>query len=812
MSYSLIKLREEAEEAKRLLSINDLEKAELKLISILDKFPDEPDVLYNLAEIHRKKNSYTLAIKNYKKSIEIESNNSKSILGLSYCLMNQGDYSLAEEWLLKSLTFEQSSYDACRSIYLNLFVIAVHQNNKKNIKKYGNEIALLIDDIAELERVIREYCLLLEAEDVVEFVGLVTSREKQVDLFKKAIVFGGSSLDFNVILEAVKNLCGEHIDYWICECIVGEVIINHDMIKKSAEKVLKEEPTNYQAYSFLATALLREKKFRESMTCAELGLTFSKSDEILLYCLASSAFSLGLFCISVINFRKVLQVNPNNKDAIFGLANIYKLHRMFKLELETIEDFYRPFTLGLKEKIENNYELDALNACVISGAGILDLVDVENAKSVLSKSILNYDFRKESNLSLKKIGSFALQVITDDVSLYNDIVRKYYPFKKAIKSRNPHSRSSSKKLKVGYMSADFKRHSVGLLISSVLVNHSSNIELYIFSLDKSDDLIHKSIREVGGKNFYDLSELSDSESADLIEAHEIDILVDLMGETTKNRNGILAYNPAPIQMHMMGQCASLCSDNVNYFLASEHFVKNGDFDTAFNENILVLPDVHVSVDKFYEPSSIPSKKELGLPEDKFILYSFATWYRIDKNYIESIARILSSTNNTIIWMKVLNANVKDIISKHFQKLGVSTDRLYFDMSETLTGKWQHKQADLFLDTFSVSGGTTILLSIQAGLPVIAMEGNAPWQRHASAILRDCELDRLVATSKEEYIEKCINLASDKDLYDNMKKELITKSNTSKLFKAKEYVKDLELGYKKIWKHYIEGSKEKVIRL
>src|SRR6516225_38562 len=204
-------------------------------------------------------------------------------------------------------------------------------------------------------------------------------------------------------------------------------------------------------------------------------------------------------------------------------------------------------------------------------------------------------------------------------------------------------RYSHDRIRVAYLSADFRNHAVAYLVTGLFEHHDkSRFEITGISFGPAEDSTLRRRLESAFEHFIDAKDKTDEDIANLIRHHEIGIAVDLMGHTQNSRLGILARRPAPIQVQYIGYAGTLGTDFIDYILADSTIVPE-ERRPFFTEQVVWLPDSYlVSDDRRAISPHTPTRHECGLPEDAFVFCSFNNSYKITPMIFE-------------LWMRVLRA-------------------------------------------------------------------------------------------------------------------------------------------------------------
>ncbi|QWE23052.1 tetratricopeptide repeat protein [Polynucleobacter sp. AP-Jannik-300A-C4] len=357
----------------------------------------------------------------------------------------------------------------------------------------------------------------------------------------------------------------------------------------------------------------------------------------------------------------------------------------------------------------------------------------------------------------------------------------------------------SRKIKIGYFSADFHNHPVAHLISGMFEFHDkSQFEIIGFSHgpiinDESRVRIDNSLDKV-----INTLDLSDDEVVNLCRHMEIDIAIDLGGYTAGARFEIFSKRCAPIQINYLGFPGTMANTAYDYIIADEFLIPE-DARSFYTEKIIYLPSYQVNDSTKKIADSIPARKEFGLEEGKFVFACFNNSYKINPRVMKCWMNILNATPNSILWLANNFSAANDRLLAEFSKYGVDKKRIVF--AQRLPEMKDHlarlKLADLFLDTFFYNAHTTASDALWSGLPVVTLAGRTFSSRVAGSILKSLNTPELIAYSEDEYERIAINLANNRDKLDLVRENIAKNRLTSKLFDTESYTRSIERGYSEV---------------
>lgn len=358
-----------------------------------------------------------------------------------------------------------------------------------------------------------------------------------------------------------------------------------------------------------------------------------------------------------------------------------------------------------------------------------------------------------------------------------------------------------KKIKIAYVSADFKSHPMAYLMAEVFELHDrGRFEIYAFSLSplNQSDAITSRLRKAFDQ-FYDVSQNTDEQIYELARKNELTIAVDLMGYTTNARTTIFAKKIAPIQINFLGYPGTMGANFMDYIIADKNVIPQ-EQRKFYAENIIFMPHTFQPNDnKKIISKQLTSKIEVGLPEGKFIFCCFNSIYKINKNIFSAWIEILKLAPNSILWICTDNSAAIENLRNSMVEGNLDPGRLIFSKPQPYSQYLEmYKFADLFLDTIPFNAGTTARDALYCGVPVVTMEGKSFSGRMASSLLRAIDMDELIAQDLSGYINIAIRLATSEADYKAIMLNLSIKKR-SKQFCSEEYVRSLESAYEKIGK-------------
>ena len=351
------------------------------------------------------------------------------------------------------------------------------------------------------------------------------------------------------------------------------------------------------------------------------------------------------------------------------------------------------------------------------------------------------------------------------------------------------------KIRVAYCSSDFCTHPVAMLTVELFEHHDKNrFETYAFcwSPDDGSTLRQRILSAVD--HYIPVHGKSDDEVAQLIRQHEIDILIDLQGQTSGAKTRMLAMRPAPVQITYLGLPATTGLPGIDYAIADRYLIPE-EYARFYSEKPLYMPDVYQVSDRKREHSPAPSRKDCGLPARKFVFCSFNNNHKYTLEVFTTWMNILRRVPNSVLWLLADNPWARENLQKQAKAQGINPKRLVFAERTTPADYLgRYLVADLFLDTFPFNAGTTANDALWMGLPVLTMSGRSFASRMAGALLTAAGLPELITHDLQAYEDKAVALAADTKARKAMRQELALAKESGPLFDSLRFTRNLEQQY------------------
>lgn len=403
-------------------------------------------------------------------------------------------------------------------------------------------------------------------------------------------------------------------------------------------------------------------------------------------------------------------------------------------------------------------------------------------------------------LMRRSTSALAMIAQSDDLEEQLRAARKYVEQKVdcSLPALSARRNYGHQKIRIGYLSSDLCQHPVAMLMVELFELHDrSQFEVYCYCWTKEDGSALRQ-RVIGAvDHFMRIDGMTDAAAAQLIREHEIDVLVDLHGQTLGARPEILAARPAPIQITYLGLVATTAFPFIDYVIA-DRFVIPEEYAAYYTEKPLYMPDIYQVSDRKRTIAPAPSRQACGLPEDGIVFCSFNNNYKYTPEVFDVWMRILARVPGSVLWLLSDNPWAEANLRKEAEQRGIDPQRLIFAprvfMDHYLA---RYLIADLFLDTFPYNAGTTANDALWAGLPLITRSGRSFASRMAGALLTAANLPELITWNWEAYEEKAVALAQAPQELRRLRGELAKVRESGVLFDTPRFARNLESHFRKL---------------
>ncbi|MFH1602917.1 MAG: tetratricopeptide repeat protein [Pseudomonadota bacterium] len=369
-------------------------------------------------------------------------------------------------------------------------------------------------------------------------------------------------------------------------------------------------------------------------------------------------------------------------------------------------------------------------------------------------------------------------------------------------------RARGRRLRIGYVSADFHDHAVAHLTGGLFERHDRDrFEIYGYSFGHDDGSDYR--RRIGAAcaSFVDFRNAPFRAAAERIAADGIDILVDLMGHTGRSRPEVLALRPAPVLANWLGYPGTTGAEYMDYLLADRIVLPESDFAWC-SEQVVWLPHCYLATDDAQPiAAGAPARADCGLPERGIVFCAFNQTAKIDARIFATWMRVLAAVPDSVLWLSGASAGARSNLARAAARAGIAPQRLVFasHLASKAEHLARHRLADLFLDTHLYNAHTTACDALWAGLPLLTCAAPAFPGRVATSLLHAVGLPELSVATIEDYERVAIELARAPVRRAELKARLERNRRAMPLFDTMRFARGLEQAYEAMWARHEKGE-------
>lgn len=545
------------------------------------------------------------------------------------------------------------------------------------------------------------------------------------------------------------------------------------------DQCLRLQPGHAEALYYRGNALLALRRKEEAAACYLSSIQIRPDIAETHYNLANLLLDLGRHDLAFQSFRRAIALRPDYAEAHYnlgcGLAEVGR-------HGEAV------FPLREAARLNPGHRFAGGKLC-FSLLFCCDWTSYRDTVSTIAENV-------RSGFSTD--APFSFLAVSGDAHLQKLCAQKYThdrypPLGPVTWQGNPYAHE---KIRIAYVSADFREHPVSYLMAGVFEAHDKrHFETIGVSLRAKDGSALGERVAAAFDRFIDASSMTDAGVAALIRELEVDIAVDLTGHTQDNRTGIFARRPAPVQVNYLGFPGTMGAEYMDYILADEFVIPEGA-QSHYSEHVVRLPDCfQANDDRRPIAEHRPARREVGLPEKDFVFCAFNNLYKINPPIFDVWMRILRAVPDSVLWLAADAECARTNLIREAESRGVDGQRLVF-VSRVPYAEHLARMglADLFLDTLPFNAGTTASDALWAGLPILTRAGEAFASRMAGSMLRAIGLPELITHELRDYEELAIELASSPDRLASIRARLREHRARKPLFDTLRFTRHLEAAY------------------
>jgi predicted O-linked N-acetylglucosamine transferase (SPINDLY family) len=587
-------------------------------------------------------------------------------------------------------------------------------------------------------------------------------------------------------------------------------------------QILEVEPNHPEALRLLGVAACQVGNYRQAIDC--IGRAISLSPYVAAYHLdlGNALMEERRLDEAVAAFRRALELKPDYAYAHNNLGNARKGQRQiaeaiacYRRALQVKPDFVEAHSnLGLAL-----HEQGLLDEAIASYHRALqlkpDLVEAHNnlgltlqEQGELPEAIACYrrvldlrpgDSGTHSNLlyALNFCPGYDPQTIRGELRRWSEQFAE--PLAKHLQ---PHfnDRSPHRRLRVGYVSPDFRSHPVGRFLLPLLESHDhESFQIFCYASVLVPDRITESCR-AHADMWRSVLGFSDQQVAEVIRRDQIDILVDLTMHMANNRLLVFARKPAPVQVTYLAYCGTTGLSTIDYRLTDPYLDPPGRFDPFYSEQSIHLPETYWCYQPLVQVPCVPRVPALKAGRVTFgCLNNFC---KATAATLAAWSELLQAVPQSRLLLHAQVGRHRDRVSGFFAQQDISADRVMFVKQVPVAEYFEiYERIDVALDPFPYGGGTTTCDALWMGVPVVSLAGQTAVGRGGVSILSNVGLPELVAQDSEQYVRIAVELAQDLCRLSELRATLRDRMQASPLMNAPRFARNVEAAYRNMWQRW-----------
>ena len=597
---------------------------------------------------------------------------------------------------------------------------------------------------------------------------------------------------------------------------------NLPQAEQSARRAMEQSPRSADGYDLLGRVAERARNLDAAAACFRQAIALHPGSAAFHTHLGNALRVAGKLAEAIDVYRAALKLDPNDVEAMNNLAIALA-------------------NTGQKEEAAATWqkmlERDANDASTLANLGnlyrgmgrIAEAIRFsERARALMPNEpgiLSNLGFAYEQQGEIYKAIDFYRQALAiaprpwiydnllmtltfDDRVTPEEVVAEHLKwaelFEAPLASQiQPHEndRSPDRRLRIGYVSPDFREQVNGYHMERILPLHDrEHFEIFCYAHTPADAFTPR--LRAHADQWRDLVGKSDADAAAQIRADKIDVLIELAGHTGGNRLRILARKPAPVQAHYLGYLATTGMRTVDYRITDAVADPPGMTEHEYTETLVRLPGccVHYAISDDLPPVVPPP----ALANGYITFGSFNNLAKVTKFTYVMWADVLKAVPRSRLLLKHRSLGdpvTRDNILGTFKEQGVDAHRI--ELLEFTRTRREHQQLhgrlDIALDSFPYQGVNTTWDAMCMGVPVISLAGRAHWCRMGCSLVANGGLEFCVANSRDEYVQIAATLAADVDRLTRLRAEMRDQLARSPICDGAGFVRNLEAACRQMWR-------------
>jgi predicted O-linked N-acetylglucosamine transferase (SPINDLY family) len=587
-------------------------------------------------------------------------------------------------------------------------------------------------------------------------------------------------------------------------------------------EILGQDPSHAQAHGLLGIIACQTGDYVRAVEQLSIAVSLGFDDPAVTYHLGEANRTLGRLPQAIAAYTRALEAVPDDVEVLNKLGITLRKNGQAEQAIACyrrvieVEPNHGPAHNNLGNVLSSLNRIDEAIACyqaalTLDPGNALAHVNLGNALTALGRlneSIALYrravelnpsDAKAHSNLNYALIFSpdYSAPTIFEECRRWDQ--RHAAPFAASIV---PHrnDRSPERRLRVGYVSPEFRNHVQSYFTIPLFASHDhERFEIFAYSSAAREDSISNRLRG-DVDHWRPIAGLTDEQAAQAVRDDAIDILVDLAMHMADNRLLIFARKPAPVQICWLAYPGTTGLSAMDYRLTDPRLDPPGLDDAYYSEESIRLPDTFW----IYDPlDTQPAVNPLPALTNGFITFaSFNNFRKVSEGVLKLWARVVKAVDRSRLLILLPAGNHRLSVLAVLESEGLAADRVTFlDRRPRAQYLEYYHQADIILDTFPYNGETMTLDASWMGVPTVTRIGPTVVARAGLSLLTALGLTDLAASNDEEFLAIAVRLAEDRSRLVELRASLRERLRASPLMDAPRFARNMEAVYRDAWRRW-----------
>ncbi len=628
------------------------------------------------------------------------------------------------------------------------------------------------------------------------------------------------------------------------------------------ERALKSNPKFATAYLNLGVAYKEQQKLKEAVGVLRKAVKFAPQYSKAWYTLGSVYTQQKQLDAAQTAVQKALKLAPNNAEALTAMGNCYREKRQFERAIEYYQkalrihpefaeaykhlaaaqaraeqyaDALKSYQKALELKPQAEFacavgvlfseklyqktaareyfklalELDDSYTDAYNGMAAIDVL-----RGQIEQALAHYQRAKtldaDNHVAWLNIGFILNYTVEERLTVWQESqkLRTQYPSSSFPATKARQQCSDKQRLRIGYLSHDFRDHSVAYFMQGIVAQHDQqHFEIFVYYRKQTEDSMSQYLRSLV-EHWHHCSDWTHEQCVKQMRKDKLNILLDLGGLTHADLVTIFTQKPAPLQMAYLGYPGTTGLDCMDYRLVDEHTEPPAYAQAYSSERLLYFPHSYFC----YQPPESMQHLAIAPPpmlRNGFITFgSFNNAAKISEPTIAAWSAILQQVTDSRLLLKTKifdDSATQMLFQAHFARHGIAAERLIFQ--GVIVEKTEHfsfyQEIDIALDTYPYNGATTTCEALWMGVPVVSRCGQTHPSRMGLSILSTIGLADLVSDTADGFIRNALDLAHDPTRLQALRLQIRAQMQASPLMQAEAFTRHLEALYQQAWADYCD---------